>query len=819
MPLDKRYDPACELAIQQFWDDNNIYSFDEKSEKPSFTIDTPPPTLSGKMHLGHACSYSHGDFIARFFRMRGFNVIYPWGTDDNGLPTERLVEKKLGVNSLKLSRAEFVRMVLDFIKKESSAFTASWKRIGVSADFKNAYSTIDPHCQKVSQLSFLDLYNKGLVFRKKTPVSWCVKCQTAIAQAEFDNITKESLFSDIAFIGPDLGSSSDGRDSVSCDSVSRNPASRKLIISTTRPELIPACVALAAHPDDDRYKPYFGKKATVPLFNYEVPIIADIDADMELGSGLMMVCTFGDKEDVTKWYRHNLDLRSLFTPDGRLTSIAPGFEGLRITEAREAILKALKDEGFLLSQKKISHSTNVHERCSTPIEFLNTDQWFINVMSFKKELLELGNKISWHPLFMHARYNHWVENLNWDWCISRQRHFGVPFPVWYHKSSGEIIVPEADELPVDPMTCVPRAFAGREDELIPETDVIDTWATSSMTPQIVLRWGFDNDFFKNNFPMSIRLQAHDIIRTWAFYTMVKSLHHHNMPPWDNIVISGHTLDSKGRKMSKSKGNVVDPMDVVNKYSADALRYWAASTKLGEDLIFMEKDILTGQKTVNKLWNASRFSISHLADYTGEVPQDTELIDRWILARFADVVDKCTSSFESFEYSKAKMAVDNFFWNVFCDYYLELVKDRLYNADTRGPDKRLSAQYTLYTVLLGLLKLLAPIIPHVTDVIYRSFFAAKEDKISIHVSDWPVVFDNWRDQKSLDAGELIIDMLSAVRKYKSANKLSLGASIPFVRISAPFSARRAFEDAMLDFKATARVDSVKLEEGELGIYFE
>lgn len=792
MALDKRYDSQeAEPRIQQDWDESGIFEIDWSSDKELFSIDTPPPTMSGRMHLGHAFSYSQGDFIARYKRMRGFNVVYPWGTDDNGLPTERLVEKAKGVRASKMPREEFAKEVLDYVKEHSESFTAQWKRLGISCDFSSAYSTIDPHCQATSQKSFLDLHEKGLVFRKKTPVSWCVSCRTAIAQADFESFQKSSKFHEIAFSGPD------GQD---------------LIIGTTRPELLPACVALAAHPDDARYEALEGKKAVVPLFDYEVPIVYDEDADPELGTGLMMVCTFGDKEDVEKWYRHDLELRTLIGEDGRLTDLAGEYAGMRIEEARKAIVESLETRNVLKSSKTVSHATNVHDRCGTPIEFLHTEQWFINVLGFKDELLQMGEEIEWYPEFMHARYKHWVENLGWDWCISRQRHFGVPFPVWYDKD-GNVVVAEESDLPIDPAQDVPAAWKDRADELTPESDVLDTWATSSVTPQIVADW-LGSDDFEERFPMSLRLQAHDIIRTWAFYTIVKSLHQHGVPPWKEIVISGHGLDSKGKKMSKSKGNVIEPGVKIKQYSADAVRYWASGTKLGEDLSFQEKDLVTGQKTVNKLWNASRFATMHLEEYDGSLPEKLEVVDRWILAKFALVVDAATESLDRYEYNQAKLAVDNFFWNVFCDYYLEFVKDRLYNEDTRGAEGKRSAQYTLYSVLLGTLKLWAPIMPHVTEAIYTQFFAAREEQESIHVSGWPVAGKEWRDDLAASAGDVLSEALAQVRKWKSEHELSLGAQVSAVELAAPSKVQALVKQALLDFQGAARADKVDVSVGEV-----
>lgn len=795
MEIPKRYKPQEEEKdIREFWEKEDIYAFNPEG-KQVFSIDTPPPTLSGKMHLGHAFSYAQGDFIARYRRMRGDAVFYPFGTDDNGLPTERLIEKQQGIKATRMDRSEFRKVVLKAVEEQLPEFSFGWQRLGISCDFKGAYSTINDHSRKISQLSFLRLVKDNKAYRKESPVVWCMQCQTAIAQAEFDNVDKNSVMNTMAF---------------------SDEQGNALEIMTTRPELIPACVAVACHPEDDRFTHLHGKKAVVPITGHSVPIIQDESVAMDKGTGLMMVCTFGDKEDVEKWHKHNLDLRIIFTKDGKVSDDVEQFAGMRIEDARKAIIAALEEQGLLIKQESITHATNVHERCGTPIEFLKTPQWNINVLDHKDELLKAGKEIDWYPKFMRTRYEHWVENLGWDWTVSRQRPYGVPIPVWYEKATGEVVLPEEDELPIDPTETVPRAWKGREDELEPEKDVLDTWATSSCTPQIALDWTSDD--FAERFPMSVRLQAHDIIRTWAFYTITKAYYHHETIPWNDIIISGHALDPKGKKMSKSKGNVIDPFDIWDKYSADAMRYWAATTKLGEDLPFQEKDVVTGHKTVNKIWNASKFTMMQLEGYDGSRPEKLEPMDEWLLAHFAEAVTVATENLDQYEYSKAKTAVDSFFWNTFCDYYLEIIKDRFYNEE-RSEDSRQSARYTLYTVLLGQLKLYAPIMPHITERVYQLFFKEKEGAKSIHVSDWPSVDSSWVNDSSQKAGDLVADLIGRVRKYKSDNQMSLGADLENATISVSPEEKVMIEDALVDFKATAKIASVEFTSGDLDIRFE
>mgnify|MGYP001560675622 FL=1 len=578
-------------------------------------------------------------------------------------------------------------------------------------------------------------------------------CQTAIAQAEFESAEIKSHFNDIAF-------SSGGK---------------QLVISTTRPELLPACVALFYNPDDQRYQQLKGKTAKVPLFNHEVPIYPDETVQKDKGTGLMMVCTFGDKEDVDKWFRYKLPLRAVFEKNGRMNELAGEFKGLKIKEAREAILGKLKEEGSLLKQKEIVHDVNLHERCKTEIEFLKTTQWYIKILDKKEELLKLADQITWHPQHMKVRYDHWVQNLNWDWCISRQRHFGIPIPIWTCVRCKKHVLAEVKDLPVDPTTQKPaKPCACGSTQFKGETDVLDTWATSSVTPEIVSNWASkgEYDYIYADQAFDLRPQAHDIIRTWLFYTLVKSYYHHQRIPWKNVMISGHAQDPHGRKMSKSLGNIVEPQQMIQKYSADALRFWAAGSKLGDDLPFQDKDLLTGQKFVTKLWNASKFALLHLEDYKSKSGEATEIFDKWLLSKLHKMIKESTASFENYEYAKTKAEVEQFFWHTLCDNYLEIVKDRLYNPDARGHAERKSAQYALYQSLLAVLKITAPILPHITEEIYHLYFADKEGKESIHISAWPEFNQQLVDEKAELVGDMGVDIINTVRKYKSEQQLSM-----------------------------------------------
>lgn len=794
MELPQKYD-AKEIGnkFKKFWEDKNIYksSFKKLPGKKIFSVDTPPPTVSGSMHMGHAFSYAQGDFITRFHRMKGETIFYPFGTDDNGLPTEHLVEKLKKVLSRKMSRSDFVKLCHDTIKEIKPEFIQPWIELGISCDYKNSYSTIDKESTRVSQKSFLDLYKKGHIYKKETPTTWCTKCQTAIAQADFENIEKESSFNDIAFTDEE---------------------GNELIIATTRPELIPACVALFAHPDDERYKYLKGKHAIVPLFNYKVPILFDETVALDKGTGLMMCCTFGDKEDVEKWYKYNLDLRTCITPYGTMTEIAGKYQDMKIKDARDQIISDLKEIGSLKNQTKIVHNANAHDRCGTEIEFMKTSQWFINVMDHKERLVKAADDITWYPAHMKVRYVNWVENLNWDWCISRQRHFGIPFPVWYEKDTGNIIIADESDLPIDPSENTPKSYSKDPSNLIPESDVIDTWATSSVSPEIAMKWGeTPEEEFKEAMPMTIRLQSHDVIRTWTFYTITKGIYHNNIVPWKNVMVSGFVLDSKGKKMSKSKGNTIDPIGLIEKFGSDAVRYGASCVKLGEDIPFQEKYLETGKKTVTKIFNASKFVHMHLADYSMEFDYSKlEDIDKWMISDLQLVIKQATQFFEEYEFSKARAVVEKYFWQNFCDNYLEIVKDRLYKPEIYGDESRLSGQMTVYYVLSNLIKLFSPFLPFITEEVYSWKFKEDEGLESVHLTSWPIAKDEFISKELSSAGDLAIKVIGALRRVKSKEQVSQKHEILSSIIPCKSEEKVLLERVLEDIKRTVSAKEITFE---------
>ena len=788
MELPKRYNAEeSEKKWMEFWEKENVYKFNPESKEEIYSIDTPPPTVSGNMHLGHTFSYSQQDFVVRFQRMLGKNVFYPFGTDDNGLATERLIEKMKNVKGQFMERKEFVDLCLKTLEKIRPDFIHDWKRIGISADYNVFYTTINEHSQKISQRSFLDLYKQKRIYRKRAPFVWCPECQTAIAQVEMKDSERQSNMVYMKF-DTSLG--------------------KQITIATTRPELLPACVAIHIHPDDKRFNKFIGQKAKIPFSDREVTINANKDVDMEFGSGIVYHCTYGDMEDV-KWIEEfNIAPIEIMNKNGTLNEKAGKFAGMHVKKARPAVIEALKEENRIEKIDSIRHVVNVHERCETDIEILTTDQWFIKYLDLKNDFIKYGRKIKWYPQHMRARYENWISGLKWDWNISRQRHFGVPIPAWHCKKCNEIIVADETQLPVDPLVDKPKSKCkcGSSD-FEPEKDVLDTWTTSSLTPDIAAELFKNKKIYKKLLPMNLRPQAHDIITFWLFNTVVKSYLHHKNIPWQDIMISGWALDPHGKKMSKSKGNTVDPKETIKKYSADALRFWASGSRLGDDLPFQEKDLVTGQKFTTKIWNSSKFAFMHLKDYKLKKPKNIEVIDAWILSKLSKLVKESTENFMNYEYSHTKLETDKFFWHTFCDNYLEIVKDRVYNPDKRGKEARLSAQYGLYHTLLTIIKLMAPITPFITEELYHAFYKKYEKEKSVHLTKWPSL--NLTDDKAENIGDFFVYVLQHVRRAKSEKNLSL--KIPVKKVITKGKITKAdFEKIKLDLIATTNAEEIVFE---------
>lgn len=800
MTLEKEYNPKkVEEDWQRFWRSQSIYRFTLPKDKKDkvFAIDTPPPYASaGHLHVGHGLHYTQIDIVARYKRLKGFKVYYPPCFDNNGLPTEKYVEEKFNISKNKVSRQEFRELCLKESHKLEKAYANNvFRALGHSFDWDLLYTTIDPKSQKVAQASFIDLYKKGLVYRAEQPVFWCPYHQTALAQAELEQKQRTTTLYYIKFK----------------NNTKNNTKKKDLLIATTRPEFLPACVAVFVHPEDERYKHLIGDKAIVPLFDYEVPIMADELVDKDFGTGIVMVCTFGDKTDVMWWKKHKLPLKSILNKDGTLNNNAGFLKGLSINKARIKVVELLKEKSLIEKQEQIQQSVSTCWRCGTPIEFIITKQWFIKVLDFKDELIKQGKKIRWFPSFFFDRYKNWVSGLQWDWCISRQRLYGVPIPVWYCKKCGKPLIPKIENLPVDPVANKPKAKCScGSQEFIPERDVFDTWMTSSMTPQIACKWLENSNIYKRLFPMQLRPQSHDIIRTWAFYTIAKSWLHFKSIPWENIAIGTFVLDEKGKGMHKSKGNVVWVDDLLKRYSVDNFRYWVGTANWGEDLPFKEGELIAGKRFLTKLWNAARFVSLMLEDYKPRLKQRldqdknvikvTEIMDEWILTKLSKIEQEASQLMDNYRFGEALKRIETFFWNDFCDNYLEIIKDRLYNPDNRGLKAKLSAQKTLHITLYSFIRMLSPIMPHITEHIYQNMFRKFEGIKSIHLTKWPET--RFKKEDSLRIGDEVINIISKVRKGKNIKHKSLKAK---ARIWLPKQVLERIKPALKDLKAVTNSD--------------
>lgn len=787
--LSKKYNPnESEKKWKEYWEKLSIYKYDYESDKEVFSIDTPPPTISGSLHIGHIFSYTQAEIIARYQRMQGKNVFYPFGFDDNGLPTERLVEQEENIRAVDMPRSKFIERCTLTTKKYVEEFKSLWLSMGFSVDWNLQYETISPMVQKISQKSFLDMVRSGKAYIKESPVLWCTTCQTSIAQPELESKDKETTFNFIPFIV-------DGEE---------------LLVATTRPELLYGCVCLFINPEDERYIKYIGKKALVPLYNYEIPILSDEKVSLDKGTGVVMCATFGDTTDVEWYEKHKLPYRKVIESNGKISDSVPFIGGMKVLPGREEIINLLNENNLLRKSEVITHTVSIHERCGKPIEIIPSKQWYIDILSEKERYLKAADEINWYPASMKTIYISWVENLKWDWCISRQRYFGVPFPIWYCSKCGKVILAKEEELPINPIETKPSsACSCGNAEFIPETAVFDTWATSSMSPFINSKWNTENDMTKKLLPMGMRTQAHEIIRTWAFYTIVRSIYYTGNVPWKDIMICGFVLAKKGEKISKSKNNAASsPMELIEKHSADELRYWAAGSKLGTDTMFDEADLKISKRFLTKLWNASNFCIMQLQDFDGKKPDEILPIDEWIIEKLIRLEDSARENLNQYEVGSAKHEIDEFFWNDFCDNYLEIVKDRLYKPEIHGVKERLSAQYTLYNVLLEILKLYAIYVPFITEEIYQSYYKDFEESVSIHLMKWNI--DNSNETEDiLCLGENVKNIISQVRKYKTERNLSLKEKINMLIIYIPENQESNIQGTLKDIKACTWADKIEI----------
>jgi valyl-tRNA synthetase len=794
--MDKRYDHiAVEKEMQQLWKQQDTYKFGKKGSKKVFSIDTPPPTVSGNLHIGHIFSYTHTDLIARYKRMQGFDVFYPMGFDDNGLPTEKFAEKKHKITASKMKRSEFIQLCLEESKKMGQTFAEFWQKLGLSIDWTNTYSTISDEVRKISQLSFLKLFKQGTVYKKEEPVQFCTRCGTTVAQAELEDVESESFFNDIQF---------------------KTSCGKPLIIATTRPELLPACVALFCHPSDSRYTNLKGKKAIVPIFKQEVPIIFDEHVSIEKGSGLVMCCTFGDRQDVEWFKTHGLPVLQVIGRDGKMIGVGHDLDGLHVTKARKSILKRLEEAGELIAQKPIKHCVNTHDRCGTEIEYLILNQWFVRVLENKDKFLAAADEIKWKPEHMKSRYIDWVKNLKWDWCISRQRFYAVPFPVWYCSDCGKVLLPDEKDLPVDPQE---QKYSGSSCrcggvEVLAETDVMDTWNTSSLTPQICVGWPNESDSSGLKMPMSLRPQAHDIIRTWAFYTIIKSFYHNGCAPWKQIAISGYVVAQDREKISKSKGNApMAPEKLLEAFSSDSVRYWTANGRLGVDTAFSEKQIKVGQRLSTKLWNAFRFCKDLLGDFDSSIDvkfEPADDLDKWVCHKMSKATSSYIRHFEFYEHSFALEVTEDFFWNTFCDNYIELVKDRIFNPQNYDTSVIESTKKTVSKVCFLLLQMLAPFIPHITEKLFQMFFAKSTEKESLHLTILSINSCSFDFSAIASEIDLVVKVVSKVRRLKSEANLSLKTEVEVLCFDATATELKKHESLICGVTKAKKIEWVDLQ---------
>lgn len=825
--LDKKYNFAeKEKFWRDSWENNQTYKWEKGlPREDGYVIDTPPPTVSGQLHMGHMFSYCQADFIARFQRMIGKNVFYPIGFDDNGLPTERLVEKVKKVRANQMKREEFIEICHEVVQDSEEKFRDLFKTIALSVDWDQEYQTISSHSRKISQMSFLDLYNKGQLYQSDQPMLWDPVDHTALAQAEIEDKPQETFMNDIKF------KLEDGSD---------------IVIATTRPELLAACVCVFFNPEDERYKHLEGKFAITALFDLKVPLIADSEVDIEKGTGLVMCCTFGDNTDVLWWKKYKLPSRIVLNKHAKMQDIS--FEGasinpdkavkiysdligLKAKEARTRIIEILESEKLLVKQEKISNQVKCAERSGAVLEILNTPQWFIRSLEHKEILKKRSSEVNWYPAYMKVRLDNWIDNLNWDWCISRQRYFGVPIPVWYSKRKGEegkILLPDIDQLPVDPLVDLPKAYS--RDEVEPDQDVMDTWATSALTPQlsshsVAKGYEINPERHQQIFPADLRPQAHEIIRTWAFSTILKAQLHEDSLPWKNIMISGWCLAEDKSKMSKSKGNTVTPENLLKNYGADIVRYWASTSKLGADTAYSEDVMKIGKKFVNKVWNASNFVSMQidslplnqlnsdlqnigLNKFLSKTIEDKTIyynIDIDLLSKLNRVITESKKQFLQYEYCNARNIIEEFFWNDFCDNYLEIVKVRSYNEKGLNNEGQKSALYTLYIALNGLLRLFAPFIPYISEEIYQSIYSTKSDQSLHRMNMWPENFSDNCLQYNVNSANLLIETLDHIRKYKSEQQISLKTEIEFLEIEV---SEEIYKHDLEDLQNVANVQEIK-----------
>ena len=794
--IPKDYDHKKETSWQEIWQKNDIHKFIGDENRPNYIIDTPPPYPTGSIHMGHVLNWLYMDIIARFNRMKGFDVLFPQGWDCHGLPTEVKVEETHHIKKSDVPREEFRKMCIDLTRDNIKMMKSQMQQLGFSQDWSREYVTMTDEYMQKTQLSFLKLYDQGMIYQGIHPVNWCPRCETAIAFAEVEYSENETYLNYLEFPAED--------------------GKKGVMIATTRPELLSACVAVVVHPEDERYHDLAGKEVEVPIFGRKVKIIKDKEVDPEFGTGAVMICTFGDKTDVSWVNRYNLDIIEAIDEKGTMTKAAGRYEGLPLSVCKERTIEDLENEGILIKKEKVDQNVGQCWRCKTPIEILVKKQWFVAVKEMIDDVVGAAENMNWVPEHMKTRLLNWTGSMDWDWCISRQRIFATPIPVWYCSKCGKVHLPSTKDLPVDPArdTFKGECECGNK-EFMGEVDVLDTWMDSSISPLVIAGWPYNG--YNNLFPSNIRQQGHDIIRTWAFYTILRCKALTGIAPFNEVVVNGMVFGDDGHKMSKSRGNVITPEDVIEDYGADALRLWASNSVPGSDVPFEWKDVKYGYKFLRKFWNAFRFINIHISEFQVEGSSDTIIktlkpLDKWILSKLNHINEIVTSSLDLYQFADAVSHIQQFIWHDFCDEYIESVKYRLYTDSPDMLNSKIAAQYTLKTVILTTLKLLAPITPHFVDEVYQHV-NTDEDILSIHSTSWPKFDPELINKEAEDVGNTGVHIIGEIRRFKSTSKMPLNANIKAVNIYT--TNNELYEKIQIlvdDIKGTMRISQLNVEMG-------
>ena len=806
--IPKDYDFKKEKVWEKKWEDEEIYKYIGDGSRPRYIIDTPPPYPTGAIHLGHVLNWVYIDMNARYRRQKGFDVLFPQGWDCHGLPTEVKVEETHNINKNDVSRAQFREYCVDLTRKNIASMKKDMKAMGYSQDWSREFVTMTPEYMRRTQYSFLKMYDEGLIYQGIHPVNWCPRCQTAIAFAEVEYSDNTTFLNYVNF-PPAVEDSYDDIASSQKSGKQADASDEGILIATTRPELMSACVAVVIHPEDERYTHLLGKYVEVPLSHQKVKIIADEEVDPEFGTGAVMICTFGDKTDVSWVQKYDLEIIDAIDETGTLTAAAGRYEGMDLQSCKKQTIEDLDSEGYLLKQEQVDQNVGQCWRCKTPIEILVKKQWFVAVRDLIEKTKTAADEMKWVPEHMKSRMVNWADSMEWDWCISRQRIFATPIPVWYCKECGKVILPDAEDLPIDPTVDKPKhACECGCEEFIPEEDVLDTWMDSSISPLSIAGWP-DEDYV-NHFPSNIRPQGHDIIRTWAFYTTLRCIALTGQKPFDDIVINGMVFGEDGNKMSKSRPEfVVGPEEVIEKYGADPLRTWAANSVPGSDVIFDWKDIKHGYRFLRKFWNAFRFISMQIFDEEvtyDEVRDNLGPIDQWILSKLNNLNIKVDNAFADYNFADTITSIERFFWHDFCDEYIEAVKYRLYSDVS--DESRKAAKYTLKTVVETSLKLMAPIAPFFTEEVYQYF----SDE-SVHTTSWPEVYDELINEEMEVKGETTVELIDEVRRFKSASKIPLNAELAEVNVyTSDESLVEIFNEFDDDLRGTLKINNLAITSG-------